>query len=42
MEILSKKIIAGGSGIWGEVAMPAHPSLKEAEVNEMVAWILSL
>lgn len=40
--ILTKKILKGGSGVWGEVAMPAHPSLTEKEVNEMTKWILSL
>ncbi len=39
--ILVKKIINGGSGVWGEVAMAAHPGLKEEDVNEMVTWILS-
>ncbi len=42
LPLLSGKIVKGGSGVWGEVAMPAHPSLKEEEVNEMVKWILSL
>ncbi|WP_400261448.1 c-type cytochrome [Sphingobacterium sp. SG20118] len=40
--LLSHKIINGGSGVWGEVAMAAHPSLKEDEANEIVKWILSL
>ena len=40
--LLVKKIINGGAGVWGEVAMPAHPGLKEDEVKEMVSWILSL
>ncbi|GAA4327880.1 hypothetical protein GCM10023149_31600 [Mucilaginibacter gynuensis] len=39
---LSKKIIAGGSGVWGEVSMPAHPSLKEADAKQIVHWIRSL
>ncbi len=42
LSFLSKKIINGGGGVWGEVAMPAHPSLKQEDANEIVKWILSL
>lgn len=39
---LINKIIKGGSGVWGETAMPAHPDLKEGEAAQIVAWIHSL
>lgn len=39
---LVNKIIKGGAGVWGEVAMPAHPTLPESDARQMVAWILSL
>ncbi|HMH23542.1 MAG TPA: c-type cytochrome [Puia sp.] len=39
---LVKKIISGGSGIWGAVPMTPHPSLKEADVKEMVSYIMTL
>ncbi|MEO6148858.1 MAG: ThuA domain-containing protein [Mucilaginibacter sp.] len=39
---LPNKIIKGGAGVWGEVAMPAHPALKEAEARQIVTWIRSL
>jgi cytochrome c len=39
---LTKKIIAGGSGVWGVVPMTPHPALKEADVKEMVKYILTL
>jgi cytochrome c551/c552 len=39
---LTQKIIKGGSGVWGEVAMPAHPDLKEADARQIVQWVLSL
>ena len=39
---LTEKIIKGGSGVWGEVAMAAHPNLKEDDARMMVAWIQSL
>jgi cytochrome c551/c552 len=39
---LIDKIKNGGAGVWGEVAMPAHPDLKNSEVNALVTYILSL
>jgi cytochrome c len=41
-ERLVRKIRAGGSGVWGQVMMPAHPQLTEAQASAMVAYILSL
>lgn len=40
--ILSDKIIKGGAGIWGDVAMSAHPNIGLPEANQMVQYILSL
>ena len=42
VENLTKKIISGGSGVWGEVAMAAHPQLSAADASEMVKYIMSL
>src|SRR5690606_34195044 len=42
LNYLTEKIIKGGSGVWGEVAMPAHPTMKEAEARQIVQWIFSL
>jgi cytochrome c len=39
---LVKKIITGGSGVWGSVPMTPHPALKEADVRTMVAYIMTL
>src|SRR5215203_1975117 len=39
---LINKIIKGGAGNWGEVAMPAHPTLKEGDAKLITTWILSL
>ena len=39
---LVKKVISGGSGVWGAVPMTPHPQLAEADVKEMVKYILSL
>jgi len=41
-DYLASKIMNGGGGVWGEVAMPANPNLKEAEVRALVSYILSL
>src|SRR5690625_1026874 len=42
VNFLSEKIIKGGSGNWGEVAMAAHPELSEQDAETIVHWILSL
>lgn len=42
MSYLAQKIIKGGSGVWGDVAMAAHPTLSQDDVQQMVSWILSL
>lgn len=39
---LVKKIKDGGAGDWGDVPMTAHPELSDADITEMVHWILSL
>lgn len=41
-DALAKKVISGGGGVWGEVAMSAHPQLAEGDAREMVKYILSL
>lgn len=42
MRHLTEKIKKGGAGVWGEVAMPAHPNLSQPDLQQMVTWILSL
>jgi cytochrome c len=39
---LVKKIISGGSGVWGTIPMTPHPSLPEGDIREMVKYILTL
>jgi cytochrome c len=39
---LTDKIIKGGGGVWGEVAMAAHPSLPHSDIDQIVNWIMSL
>jgi cytochrome c len=39
-EKLAAKIRRGGAGVWGQVPMPPNPSLSDAELNSVVAWVL--
>jgi cytochrome c len=41
MDRLVKKVLEGGSGVWGEVAMPAHPALPVADADVIVKYILN-
>ncbi|MEM1118884.1 MAG: ThuA domain-containing protein [Bacteroidota bacterium] len=41
-DYLAKKIISGGAGVWGNIAMAAHPQLSESEAGQMAKYILSL
>lgn len=40
--VLASRIIRGTSGNWGEAAMSAHPTLTQADAQQMVRYILSL
>jgi cytochrome c len=42
IDSLAGKIIKGGSGNWGPVAMTPHPQLSEADAKSMVKYVLSL
>ncbi|MGV8878934.1 MAG: PQQ-dependent sugar dehydrogenase [Sphingobacteriaceae bacterium] len=39
---LTKKIIEGGSGVWGDAMMPAHPTVPEKDIKTIVNYILQL
>lgn len=39
---LARKIIAGGSGVWGDAAMPAHPSISTNDATAIARYVLSL
>ncbi len=39
---LQKKIKEGGSGVWGEVMMAAHPNITSDETNQIARYIMSL
>ena len=40
--MLATKIMAGGSGVWGAIPMPANPQVKDAEAKQLADWILGL
>jgi cytochrome c551/c552 len=39
---LKKKIVSGGTGVWGEVMMPAHPDISSEEARQIAMYITSL
>lgn len=40
--MLLAKIKKGGKGVWGEVPMPPNPTVKEADIKTLVAFVLTL
>ena len=42
IDTLANKIIKGGSGNWGNIAMSPHPNLSITDAQHMVKYILSL
>lgn len=39
---LAEKIQKGGSGVWGQVPMPANPQVNADEAKALATWVLSL
>ncbi|WP_224996729.1 ThuA domain-containing protein [Cesiribacter sp. SM1] len=39
---LANKVIQGGAGVWGEVAMSAHPGIAPDDAKEIIKYVLSL
>ena len=39
---LTKKVISGGAGVWGQAAMTAHDHLPPSDVRTMVQWVMDL
>jgi cytochrome c len=40
-DMLASKIMKGGSGVWGQVPMPANTQVNEADAKKLAAWVLS-
>jgi cytochrome c len=38
---LVKKVRDGGSGVWGAIPMPSHPSMSDADIRSVVDWVLA-
>ena len=38
---LADKVLKGGSGVWGQVPMPANAQVSADEAKTLVAWILA-
>jgi len=39
---LAEKIVKGGAGAWGPVAMAANPHVSKEEAARLAAWVLTL
>lgn len=39
---IASKILKGSSGVWGEVAMPAHAAMPENDAQKIAQYVLSL
>jgi cytochrome c len=42
VDSLANKVIKGGSGNWGQIAMTPHPQLSKDDAKTMVKYVLSL
>lgn len=40
--MLAKKVKEGGVGVWGQIPMPPNAATSQADINDLVAWILTL
>jgi cytochrome c len=41
-EKLAKKIKGGGSGVWGQMPMPPHPQLSDADALTLAKYVLTI
>jgi cytochrome c len=39
---LADKVKKGGVGVWGQIPMPPNAQIPEADIKDLVAWILTL
>ena len=40
--MLEDKVKKGGNGVWGETPMPPNSYVSDADIKELVGWILTL
>jgi cytochrome c len=36
-----QKVKKGGVGAWGQIPMPANPTVPDADLHALVKWVLS-
>ena len=39
---LANKVRNGGTGVWGDIPMPAHPQVSQADAEQIVKYVLLL
>lgn len=39
---LAEKIQKGGTGVWGQIPMPANPQVSAEEAKTLAAWVLTI
>lgn len=42
VDLLASRVIKGNVGVWGNIPMPAHPSLSEEDAQQMIRYVLLL
>ncbi|TKK65680.1 PKD domain-containing protein [Ilyomonas limi] len=42
MNYLMNKVMKGGAGVWGDQAMPAHPNISQADLKQIIEYVMSL
>jgi hypothetical protein len=42
LRYLMEKVTKGGSGVWGDVAMSAHPNILQTDLKQILRYILAL
>ncbi len=39
---LAEKIQKGGTGVWGQIPMPANPAVSADEATQLATWVMSI
>jgi cytochrome c len=42
IKALAQKVMKGGTGVWGDIAMPPNASVTQADAEQMIKYILLL
>ena len=42
VDMLSKKVKDGSTGVWGQVPMPPNATVPPADIKDLVTWIMTL